>query len=245
MNQQPFNNEQAPGQTPPNQLQTPAGVPPNPSPFEQPMGQAPAPQPGMAPAPQNGGQQGGFEPNGMEPMTSPKSSWGLIIALVIILFVGVLIFASWQGWISLGGLEKLWKKDSTAATTTATTTSAVNTNDATRKSDLAALKAALTKYYQATGSYPIAATVQKTSDVTTVLSALVPTYIAKLPMDPLNPTYYYGYTSDGKTYTLTAVLEDKTDPAGIQSGTLYLYKVTDLSTETPTTAAPATTGATQ
>ena len=232
---QSFNNEQAPP--------TPA-APEGPSPFEQ----SPGGQPGVAPQGQGSNQLGGFEPTGMEPMSSHKSSWGLIIALVVILFLGVLVFASWQGWINLGSISKLWKKSNTATTTTPTTTDTTNANDKIRKSDLAALKVALKAYYQANQAYPIATTAQKTSDAATALSVLVPTNIAKLPVDPLSPTYYYGYKSDGKTFELTAVLEDKTTAGGTQVGTLYLYKVTDTSVETPAAATSTdtttTTGAT-
>lgn len=229
---QSFNNEQAP-QTP----QAPA----SPSPFEQTQNQPPVQQPATAPQGQGGNQPGGFEPTGMEPMSSPKSSWGLIIALVVVLFLGVLFFASWQGWISLGGIEKLWKKSDTTTTSTPVATDATNANDTTRKKDLVDLKAALKKYYQAQQSYPVAATSQKTSDATSALSVLVPTYIAELPIDPLSPTYYYGYKSDGKTFELTTVLEDKTTAGGTQVGTLYIYKVTDTSVETPAAASSTDT----
>lgn len=228
---QSFNNEQAP-QTP----QAPA----SPSPFEQPSNQAV--QPGAAPQGQDANQLNGFEPTGMEPVTPHKSSWGLIIALVVILFLGVLVFASWQGWINLGGIEKLWKKSATTTTPVPETTVTTNVNDKLRKSDLVALKAALKQYYQANQTYPIATTTLKTSEETSALSVLVPTYIAKLPVDPLSPTYYYGYKSDGKTFEVTAVLEDKTTAGGVQVGTLYLYKVTDTSVETP--AATSSTDAT-
>lgn len=232
---QSFNNEQAP-QTP----QAPA----SPSPFEQPSTN----QPGANPQDQSSNQLGGFEPTGMEPVTPHKSSWGLIIALVVILFLGVLVFASWQGWINLGGIEKLWKKSATTTTPVPETTATTNANDKLRKSDLVALKAALKQYYQANQAYPIATTTLKTSEETSALSVLVPTYIAKLPIDPLSPTYYYGYKSDGKTFEVTAVLEDKTTAGGVQVGTLYLYKVTDTSVETPaatsSTDATTTTGTT-
>lgn len=220
---QSFNNEQAPP--------TPA-APASPSPFEQ----SPGGQPGAAPQGQGGNQLGGFEPTGMEPMSSHKSSWGLIIALVVILFLGVLVFASWQGWINLGSISKLWKKSETATIPVPVVTDTTNANDKIRKEDLSSLKTALKAYYQANQTYPVAATTQKTSDATSALSVLAPTNIAQLPVDPLSPTYYYGYKSDGKTFELTAVLEDKTTDGGTQVGSLYLYKVTDTSVETPATA---------
>ena len=240
MDQQPFNN-----QPPQNQGQNP---PPVNSPFETPPASAPAP---VAPPPQNmpptqSFPAGGYQPVGMEPAKG-KSSLILIIVLVIILILGGLVFASWEGWINLGSIQNLWKKSSTTTTTTpvsTTTTTTTNANDQQRKTDLANLKSALAKYYQANQSYPVAATLQKTLDPNNVLAVLIPTYISKLPTDPLSPTYYYGYLSDGKTYTITAVLEDKTDPTGIQQGTNYIYKVTNTSTETPSASSSSTSTST-
>jgi len=225
---QSFNNEQPP--------QAPAA--PTSSPFEQPTGNqtVQTAQPNVAPQDQGSNQLGGFEPTGMEPAAPHKSSWGLIIGLIVILFLGVVVFASWQGWINLGSIQKLWKKTATTTTTTPVVTDTANANDKLRKSDLEDLKVALKKYYQANQTYPIATTAQKTSDATSALSVLVPNDIVKLPVDPLSPTYYYGYKSDGKTFELTAVLEDLTTTGGVQVGTLYLYKVTDTSVETPATA---------
>ena len=246
---QPFNN---PAQPPQNQPVAPAG-----GPFEQPTQPVvPQPQPQSQPQPPGDPNQPP-SPYGFQSMEPPHEgggkTWILIVVLLIVLILGGLVFASWEGWISLGGVESLWKKDKTTSTETASTTptntstttkTTTNTNDATRKSDLASIKAALKKYYQANQAYPIATAVQKTSDATTALKVLVPTYIAKLPVDPLSPTKYYGYKSDGKTFELTCVLEDTTDPAGIKTGTLYIYKVTDTSTETSTTSSQTTTDST-
>jgi len=180
-----------------------------------------------------------YQPAGNEPASGGKKLLVLIIVLVIILVLGGLFFASWEGWISLGGIEKYWKPATTTNTNvnknsgTEGNTSTVNANDQQRKTDLSNIKTALTAYYQANQSYPVAATVEKTSDSKNALTSLVPTYLASLPVDPLSPTKYYGYQSDGKTYTLTAVLEDTTDPLGIQVGSYYIYKVTNTSVETP------------
>lgn len=203
-----------------------------PTPFETPpINQAPTPPPSTPTElpPSN------MQPVGMGPVQGGKS-WILIIVLVVVLILGVLFFASWQGWISLGGLEKLWTQSETEVTTPVETTpeSTVNANDLKRKQDLASIKDAIKKYYLANQTYPIAETVQKTSDANNALTVLVPNDIAVLPVDPLSPTNYYGYKSDGKTFALTAVLEDKSDPAGIQTGSYSIYKITDTSTETPT-----------
>ncbi|MBM2820627.1 MAG: hypothetical protein HW405_387 [Candidatus Berkelbacteria bacterium] len=39
---------------------------------------------------------------------SPVASYVLMAVLTLILILGVLVFISWKGWISLGGVEKLW-----------------------------------------------------------------------------------------------------------------------------------------
>jgi len=221
---QPQGGYQPPPQPPPSQPPPPP-PPQQGGPFEQP-GQQPPPQPPP------GYQQPGMQP----PSGGGGKTWVLIIILILILIIGGLVFASWQGWISLGGIEKLWKKSSAPTTTptpTKTEDELAKERDATRKSDLGKIKDALKKYYQANQSYPEAKTVQETSDPNCVLnSTLVPTFLDRLPVDPL-VTNYYGYTSDGRTFELTAALEDKTDASGIQVGTYYIYKVTDTSVETP------------
>lgn len=194
--------------------------------------------PGM-PAKNQPGMSNTYQPVANEPASSGKKLLVLIIILVIILVLGGLFFASWEGWISLGGIEKYWKTTPTTNTNVNsgtegnTSISTVNANDQQRKTDLANIKTALTAYYQANQSYPIATTEEKTSDQKCALNVLVPTYLASLPVDPASPVNYYAYQSDGKTYTLTAALEDMTDPLGIQVGNYYIYKVTDSSVETP------------
>lgn len=213
---------------------------PNPKPVEpQPEPAQPVPIVSKTgpnvPPPGNQNAPDMYQPVGNDPSGGGKKLLVLIIILVIILVLGGLFFASWQGWISLGGIEKYWK--GTPATNTNvnanTNTSTVNANDKQRKTDLANIKTALTAYFQANQSYPVATVEEKTSDPNSTLNVLIPTYLASLPVDPLSPAKYYGYQSDGKTYTLTAVLEDVTDPLGIQVGNFYIYKVTNTSVETP------------
>lgn len=179
------------------------------------------------------------QPLAMETPGSGKKTWILVAVLVILVILGFLILASFQGWISLGGIEKIWGGGSDTSTTATTNNTTVPTtptypNDTTRKTDLANLKTALKKYYQANQTYPTAAVIQKTSDANNALTTLAPTFIAQIPVDPMSPTNYYGYKSDGKTFELTSILEDRTDPAGIQTGNFFIYKVTDTSVETPT-----------
>lgn len=169
---------------------------------------------------------------------SPIVSVILMIFLSLILVAGILVFLSWKGWISLGGIEKLWGGGKASPTPTLITSvepsnlpsGTVNTNDQTRKADLAKIKDALTKYFTDNNQFPLAPNGVKTSDSTSVLAqALVPKYLDKLPDDPLAPQYYYGYKSDGESFELTSILEDRNDPEGITLGQYYIYKLTGSS----------------
>lgn len=194
----------------------------------------------------------GSAPGGAPIAKPSKMSYIFIIILVVILIIGILMFGVWKGWFSLGGFggaktspspsstsspvispmisSAISPTGSPSAVTSPSTVS--NVNDVTRKNDLASLKNALKKYYAEKTSYPVANTSIKTSDKTSVLyQALAPAYLESLPDDPMTPQNYYGYKSDGINFELTAVLEDKSDPAGAQVGSYYIYKVTDSSAE--------------
>ena len=95
--------------------------------------------------------------------------------------------------------------------------------DTKRKSDLANIAKALDSYQTNTGQYPISANEKISSSVGTLYKSLVPNYITLLPLDPLDPTYYYGYDSDGRSYTLSAVLEDANDSDGRKIGNKNIY----------------------
>lgn len=235
MNQ--FNNDQVPSNLPNQDGQQMQGgqVPVNQmGQAEQQPVQQQSGNPGQFQMPPNAtDQMGQYQQSEMEPQQhSSGKTWMLIILLVIILILGGLVFASFEGWISLGPVDKLLGKGVKVTEETSTTTTTSN-NDATRKTDLVKIKDALKSYYQANQSYPVSEVVDKTNDPKSVLTVLIPTYLPALPTDPIS-TQYYGYTSDGKTFTLTAVLDDTTDPTGVKAGNYYLYKVTDTSTEAPT-----------
>lgn len=179
---------------------------------------------------------------------SPLASYLLMSFLFILLILAVLIFVSWKGWISLGGIEKLWGGAKESPTPTPEITYTIspsistspevspesspvitgNINDSQRKTDLDSIKNALNSYFQTNSEYPVASQTVKTNESDNILvQKLVPAYLTSLPVDPSDPQYYYGYKSDGTTFELTSVLEDTTDPAGIQAGQYYLYKVTN------------------
>ena len=107
--------------------------------------------------------------------------------------------------------------------------SVAQTRDSQRKIDLASIAKALESYHAKENKYPKVSGTEKISNSSGVLySALVPTYISKLPLDPNDPINYYGYESDGTTYKLSSVLEDKTDTSGTQVGGNYLYFLSSL-----------------
>jgi len=150
--------------------------------------------------------------------------------LIVLIALGVVFFASWMGWIKLFGLEKLWGRGTDTEEVTQAPVSNTNINDAKRKEDLANLKTALKNYYTATQGYPVVVATEKTSEPSS-LKVLIPDYITSLPVDPLAPTYYYGYKSDGKTFELTCILEDKNDTSGVVMGSNFLYIITDATAE--------------
>jgi len=170
----------------------------------------------------------------------PRSSFStfiLIGILLVILIAAILVFISWKGWVSLGGIEKLWGGGKATPTPGVsiileTTTPTPESFDAQRKRDLATLQSTLKKYFADNSKYPEAQVEIKTSDFSSVLAqALVPAYISALPDDPLAPKYFYGYQSDGKTFQLTCVLEDTTDTSGVLHGNINVYTVTETSGE--------------
>ncbi|KKQ18276.1 MAG: hypothetical protein US31_C0006G0007 [Berkelbacteria bacterium GW2011_GWA1_36_9] len=217
-------------------------MPPNVAPPE-PMGQKPGEQNPVSQPPVSAPTSAPEQMPG--PPHKPALSYVMIVILVIILILGTLLFASWRGWI--GSQPKSSPTASTspkispaissvlptaspeASSSSVTTT---NVNDETRKKDLANIKSALKKYYAVKAEYPASDSVIKTSDANSVLAqAIVPTYLQSLPNDPLAPNFYYGYKSDGQTFEITTVLEDKSDSSGTMTGNLNIYKVTDSSTE--------------
>jgi len=102
----------------------------------------------------------------------------------------------------------------------------IKERDARRKADLKQIKAALEQYADdSKGEYPASNDDSKDGVFLPVLKEK--NYMAKVPVDPLNPTYYYKYVTDGKSYALTCVLENKDDPEGKKSGDFNIYTLTN------------------
>lgn len=114
-------------------------------------------------------------------------------------------------------------------TTTPSVASAVTMaeRDQTRKNDLQSVKTALEKYKSTNGKFPIANTmIHLNTPENVVQKALVPEYISALPADPKSADgWYYGYKSNGNTFTLSARLENPADPQVTRVGDAYIHWV--------------------
>ena len=106
-----------------------------------------------------------------------------------------------------------------------TDNSEVKGRDARRKTDLNQLGLALEEYRDNVGTYPISNQVEKTNNSTILKSALVSTYITALPVDPQDPQYWYGYSSDGYTYKLTSIIEDTADSGALKGSNVFYQEV--------------------
>lgn len=108
----------------------------------------------------------------------------------------------------------------------ATGTVAGNVNDAKRLADLTSIKEALAKYKTDYGLYPISKERSKSTDTNFVLKgSLVSKYMAAIPTDPAGGSNYYGYTSDGFSFTLSSILEDKSSPGAISGSGFYYQEI--------------------
>jgi type II secretory pathway pseudopilin PulG len=104
----------------------------------------------------------------------------------------------------------------------ATANAAAIARDTQRKGDLQLLQQALENYKTVKGSYPKSNGLEQVQNSSTLLNALVPTYLTALPIDPTQTTYWYEYQSDGTTYALRSVAENAADPTA-KLGTAYHY----------------------
>lgn len=98
--------------------------------------------------------------------------------------------------------------------------------DVQRKADLNTLAVVLVEYAatQKPFGYPVTDGTIKLDKDSAVAKAIAP-FLPDLPTDPLAGDRYYGYASNGATFTLTASLENTGDPAGKASGPYWIYTV--------------------
>jgi hypothetical protein len=99
--------------------------------------------------------------------------------------------------------------------------------DQERKEDLSQLQSAIEAYKQENGQYPVSEDVDMIDRPDSLVAkVLSPTYITRVPRDPLFDRYFYGYVSeDGEDYTLSSVIENSEDEDAAKVNTIYLYKL--------------------
>jgi len=98
--------------------------------------------------------------------------------------------------------------------------------DAIRKADLQRIAVALAEYAasQTPFGYPKTDGVVHLNESEQIRNALQ-LYMAEIPHDPQAPDRYYGYSSNGTNFRLTAVLENSQDSDGTEQDGLTLYVV--------------------
>jgi prepilin-type N-terminal cleavage/methylation domain-containing protein len=85
-------------------------------------------------------------------------------------------------------------------------TARAKSRDARRISDVGQIQLALELFYDASSTYPLAATVNAYTASSTALGVLAPTYIPKIPTDPTNGQFYV-YGASSTKYVIAASLE--------------------------------------
>jgi len=112
----------------------------------------------------------------------------------------------------------------TPASTTTAATDLAKTRDNQRRSDLKSVADALASYKTKNSNYPVAASLVKlNASGNSLAKVLASGYIPSLPKDPQDSLgWYYGYKSDGKTFTLSARMEESAADT-TQSGGINLY----------------------
>lgn len=104
------------------------------------------------------------------------------------------------------------------------TLSEIKKRDEQRISDLDSISLMLWRYKEKNGSYPASDLVVKLNENNGTVSEIRSANDGKdIPTDPVEK-YYYGYKSDGETYELSAVLENKNDKRCEVEGNFCIYR---------------------
>ena len=112
-----------------------------------------------------------------------KSGFTIVELLVVIVVIGILATISFVSYVGVSDKSK----------------------DSKRKADISTISKALSLFAVDNDNYPIE-TCNIGSDCVTLLSSLGP-YMKKFPIGP-DVNEYYSYSSDGNTYTITAIMSD-------------------------------------
>jgi|GEM_PF-2551873 len=207
-----------------------------PAPSMQDMGNIDGISSANASMPDTDSSQSELSPDSIQ---APKPSGSPARLIILIIVAAILVIGGYLAY------TLLFASNSTTTTVQKSATVAPNSSsDQVRKADLIKIQQALLNYFAGTGKYPVATTMIYLNTANNVVEkALVPAYLSALPADPDSPEKNYAYKSDGKTFTLSAVLDNATDPEGVAEGSITLYKVTEATKATASSTVTATAGA--
>lgn len=104
-------------------------------------------------------------------------------------------------------------------------------DDAKRKTDLINIRLALEFYSSENGGYPISMNAVKLNDAnSSAYKALIKYTSSSSLKDPKDPDFFYLYKSDGKSFEISARLENDKDPdCVISSEGFCIYKISSAS----------------
>ncbi len=259
----PLQPQENPMPEPPAPAPEPAPAPmPEPTPMEPPAPEMPAEPPVMNQP--SGGLSDGVSLDGVQSAPTPaapqppadgsvstnmfsqtpQASGGsgmkkliLIVLALIVLGGGYYAYTVFMGGSSTS--NSATKSVTPGATKTSSSSTATNAKDSQRKTDLAVIKDALMNYYAGSNQYPVAAQLTMLNVAGNILEQqLIPNFLAKLPSDP-DSTKAYGYKSDGMTFTLSAVLDNSSDPDAVLENGKAIYQLTSSSSSATGASASA------
>ncbi len=162
-------------------------------------------------------------------------SWQIILAVFSLLFIigGFFVWQKYQKQEVQPPLQADLNIESPKEEVAANTIKSLyDSKDIKRKIDLVNFLLALQNYKKDKNVFPSTNGVtEKTEDKNSIIYSLAPKYIKSIAIDAKSPDFYYGYTSDGKSFTITARLENEKDPDCYNTGKICLYKLTEKNNE--------------
>jgi hypothetical protein len=211
------------------------------------LGGLPTPgQPGMPPAPAQANPDAPASPDVFGGAPAPQGGSGLKKVIIGVLVL-VVLAGGYYAYTVFGKTSGTTTKSTSnnsatkSATTSQSQTSASLAGDTQRKSDLKVIQTALIDYKASSGKYPESATYTFLNTSGNVVEkALVPVYLSVLPQDP-TPSKAYAYKSDGTTFTLTAELDNASDPEVVLDNGKSLYRIDQNSTASVPSASSTST----
>ena len=142
-----------------------------------------------------------------QPNSASKNKNLILIVLSICIVLGGLVTA----WMLTKTPTQAPKSETSMSPSATPSNLAQQERDKQRKADLNSLSISIESYKKNAGVYPTGSNIS----VLVPLTQTSPPYIVNIPNDPSSKDgsiIQYGYTSDGSSFTLSCVLENKSDP---------------------------------